>query len=515
MYDETVNFSSQKELQIKIMFWSKHKSQVMIRHLKSMFLQHAKAEDLVKNILEAVTKCKLNINYLLMLGCDGPNVNKKVERLVNLELNKLRLSGLISIGTCNLHVINNAFLKGLDEFGQNVANLIVAIKYFFKDRPSRYSDYQKCQTKMNVPKHEFINHVPSRWLTLQPAADRLLEQMPAVLEYFLNFLPRECKATVKTKTYNTIKEYLTDKTLPAQIMFISSSASLFTKFVAMFQENSPLIHLIYDEIKSLFLNLMVRFCKPDIINNVRNNMYDSNTFDINNLIPLENYKAILGLTISDKLNSCKVQEPEKLLFANKARKHYIAACQYIAKNIPIFNDDHFLNIVRCINPKLIERSDSSSIIKLAKKIPNISDNLNFLDLENEWKLLQVEVNDFSNSFEKRIDHFWRDIFVLKVNSGIKYPNLQKVIRALLCLSHGNAEVERGFSQSMRILTKDRNSLEEKTFNSILTVSDAIKNVYAGEVHKIEITPELCKLHQHARAAYDSYLTEKKRGEKTG
>jgi len=32
------------------------------------------------------------------------------------------------------------------------------------------------------PKHKFIKHVKSRWLTLEGAAERILEQMPALQE---------------------------------------------------------------------------------------------------------------------------------------------------------------------------------------------------------------------------------------------------------------------------------------------------------------------------------------------
>lgn len=194
MFDETTNKACEKDLQIRILYWSSSHEEVCVRHLQTYFVQHAKATDIVSHLHKAISDCKLDINYLLMIGSDGPNVNKKVKSLLNTELMLTRKTGLMDIGTCNLHVINNAFLKAIEKFGVNIVDLLTSVHYFFKDKPSRIADYQYCQKKKEVPKHSFIKHVPSRWLTLHPAAARLLEQWPAVLEYFLNYILKENKS---------------------------------------------------------------------------------------------------------------------------------------------------------------------------------------------------------------------------------------------------------------------------------------------------------------------------------
>lgn len=164
--------------------------------------------------------------------------------------------------------------------------------------------------------------------------------------------------------------------------------------------------------------------------------------------------------------------------------------------------------MRCISPKNIKESPSSDILDISKSLPFFS---NISELDDEWRLLKLE--NFEPFAEKcRLDHFWRKLFDLKINGVAKYPNLRVVVQALLCLSHGNAEVERGFSLSARVLTKDRNPLHERTLNSILIVSDAIKHDYENCVNNIEITPELHKLAQTARQHYEEYLTTKKQQE---
>lgn len=467
-------------------------------------MQHAKADDIVEHIYKAIDECKLNLNKLLMLGCDGPYVNKKVQRTVSADLISKRNAGLIDIGTCNIHIINNSFLKGLDQCGSNAADLIVAIKRFFKDRPSRIADYERCQKKVGVPKNKFIKHVESRWTTIEPACTRLIEQWPAVVEYFLKYIPKEEKHVEKTLAYKTIKDLLNKQTIKAEIRFVASSAKLFLKFTTFFQNSAPLIHLIYDEVWQLFVNLTVRFCKPETINSISRGEFSNETFHVNNLIELTEYEALLGREIFDELIASKVQKNEMTIFANKVRKHYIAACEHIVKKFPLFEEDCILKQIRCIKPDFINKSSTHSLVQLAKILPNFT---NFSELEDEWKLLQLE--KLPENFT-RIDHFWNELFNRKVNGITKYPHVKKVVQSFLSLSHGSADVERGFSLSARILTSDRNSLNEKSMNSIFLVKDAIHKIYDGKVENIEITPELYLLAKNARGSYEAYLEERRR-----
>jgi hypothetical protein len=67
-----------------------------------------------------------------MLGSDRPNANKKVARIINVRVNETR-----DIGSCNIHIVHNAFLKGMQLFGEEAADLILNINILFSGWPSR------------------------------------------------------------------------------------------------------------------------------------------------------------------------------------------------------------------------------------------------------------------------------------------------------------------------------------------------------------------------------------------
>ena len=60
-----------------------------------------------------------------------------------------------------------------------------------------------------------------------------------------------------------------------------------------------------------------------------------------------------------------------------------------------------------------------------------------------------------------IDKYWSCVFNLRSASNeLKYPNVTKVVKAILCLSHGSASIERGFFHSGHVLTNDKVNMNE-------------------------------------------------------
>ena len=55
---------------------------------------------------------KLKKEEVIQVSSDGPNMNLKLLDLVNENRSDDELSGLISIGTCGLHTIHEAFQHG-------------------------------------------------------------------------------------------------------------------------------------------------------------------------------------------------------------------------------------------------------------------------------------------------------------------------------------------------------------------------------------------------------------------
>lgn len=108
-----------------------------------------------------------------------------------------------------------------------------------------------------------------------------------------------------------------------------------------------------------------------------------------------------------------------------------------------------------------------------------------------------------------IDHRELTIINLKDSRGeVKFPQMAKIVKASLALSHGNADVERSFSKSKRVLTEDGAQMSERTLNAGMTILDAMK-MYENNASKVPITKELLSLGRFARSSYSDFLENEK------
>ena len=55
----------------------------------------------------------------------------------------------------------------------------------------------------------------------------------------------------------------------------------------------------------------------------------------------------------------------------------------------------------------------------------------------------------------------------------KFPSIMKVVKTALILGHGNAEVERGFSESGKSVSDDRVRLSYTSINGIRATTDGL------------------------------------------
>ncbi|KAK2726285.1 hypothetical protein QYM36_000669, partial [Artemia franciscana] len=107
--------------------------------------------------------------------------------------------------------------------------------------------------------------------------------------------------------------------------------------------------------------------------------------------------------------------------------------------------------------------DSRSIADIAVVAREIAIGVSSDVAQAEWLLLRMETGPREDI--TWIDHFWSHYFGLVNERGdSKYPELTKLIKAVLTLSHGSADVECGFLHSGRILGEDQALMSERVLD---------------------------------------------------
>jgi hypothetical protein len=138
---------------------------------------------------------------------------------------------------------------------------------------------------------------------------------------------------------------------------------------------------------------------------------------------------------------------------------------------------------------------------VARELPHLLSDDDLDQLNVEWRLYENETipNEW---YEQKsvgvdsqeiikyqpIDYYWKHIFAMKNSSGgTKYLILSKLVKSILSLSHGNADVERGFSENASLVTDDRSSLSNTSINGLRATKDAVKFYGSGKVHEVSKT----------------------------
>lgn len=104
--------------------------------------------------------------------------------------------------------------------------------------------------------------------------------------------------------------------------------------------------------------------------------------------------------------------------------------------------------------------------------------------------------------------YWKEICEVH-----EVPMLRRIVRSCLCLPHGNADIERSFSQINLVMTKNRNSITSENLNKLLFTRSHLvaRNLEPWEV---EFNEELIKALQKAHSLMKSEKQKEKECEES-
>lgn len=257
---------------------------------------------------------------------------------------------------------------------------------------------------------------------------------------------------------------------------------------------------MHSELELLLRTIIGRICKPHV--------WPANTTPSEDIVDVaENLVPSGNVIVSDdvKTELSNLKDVDTLGFLYKVRQHYIASFKHVMLKSGFRNS--FLKYCRCLAPSNRKSARSSKdIVQIAKQLPM---EIKTDTLSDEWILLSSEP-EAQNGGDMRIDDYWTHFFALKTERGEpKYPLVSVVVQATLSVSHGNADVERGFSTSARILSEDRASLSERTLNALMTVKGALR-FYDNRPQLVPMTKSLLMMGHKAYQSYKLYLENEKR-----
>lgn len=385
-FDETTTSQVKKQYDAYVQYESKRFGDIVNRYCGSLFLGHCKAADLKDHFFHFGKKLPWNVNFLLQIEMDGPNLNLSFHKLLKIELKKKNdKETKRDFGTCALHNVHNGFAEALKKLIFDVDSFAYNLWYFFKNSSARREDYKLCELITQIQSQLLLKHVSSRWLSMKPVLQRIIAQWENLKEYFLVTVPKQDDFKRKIETterYQSIRKGLTSSTSVLYMSFIVYVAEILEEFLILFQSSKPLVHVLYPSIGELFFKLMTNFINPAALvdkNGIRKEAKELGAVDVNDKLNLKTLHDIdFGHKASYQIGL--VEANTKLdIIKTEFKMCYQALAKYLQNNLP-HNYSVLADLQYLHRDKRLEENAVSSIRRVAEQMFTVLKHVKFTDL---------------------------------------------------------------------------------------------------------------------------------------
>lgn len=285
--------------------------------------------------------------------------------------------------------------------------------------------------------------------------DRVLLLWDSFILYFTNSVFEEDKLHVTS----AILDNLRNPIFKIYLLFLSYILDIINKMNLTFQGEGTQIHVLHTRFTNLYKTVLKNYIKRSIIDKI----------DLSKISPTNSdyYLKIediyMGAKVQLFLDNYSICQNELKKVRINVLNFYVELCNQIRTRFD-FNDLR-LKFLTNFQPKVALSGNVPSIAQAVELFEILVTDVEVLN--TEWR--QLQDIEFLKQFENAsFDEFWLEVFKMKneLNDEM-FPNLNKLVKGLMCLPHTSASVERIFSQLNLIKTDIRNRLDIKTCNSII------------------------------------------------
>ncbi|XP_031327822.1 uncharacterized protein LOC116159067 [Photinus pyralis] len=382
--------------------------------LLNFFDSSSETSKIIANcLIEKLKEANLNPQNVISYCADNASVNFGKNQSVFVELQKFN-SELIDVG-CLCHVLNNSIKNASNCLKFDLECIIMKTYNTFCSHSKRKQELLEFYDFCDVEYSELLRHVPTRWLSLVPAIDRLYKNFEPIKSYFLSM--SSCPAL--------LHDFFTNDLAEAYLGLVSNIGTLIQNVILKLEGEGPIIIEIYD-----------------LLSNLRNSLKSK----------LE--QKYYGMIAHQAMQKCD-DFNEVNLFKKRAEAFISKIVDYVEQRFD-FTQNRF-EILKIF--KLETMPTFEKILELLQKFP--IKNINTDILFEEYVILKQKFPSLENlSFEQK--------WVTFLNT-CQVPNFEKIVNFVFALAHSNAMSERMFSLMFQAWRKDRNRLSLKTIEAEIMV----------------------------------------------
>ena len=410
------NKGSTKTFPIVLRYFTKDKG--MQTKLLSFYSLESEDSYTIANSLKTnLEKNNLDMSNVTSFCADNASVNFGKNKSVFVELKKVNPL-LVPVG-CNNHILHNTAKKATSTLRIDIESVVIKIYNEFSNSTKRVAILKDFFEWLDIEWSNNLQQIPTRWLSLVPALERLIKNYEPIKSYFLS---HKSSAIFITNFFN-------DDLAMAYLGFVFNTCSVFQPAMIKLQGNNVIITEVYD-----------------IMDSIRNSMIERKRQKF--------YGSIADGEISNCVNDDLIRQ-----FQKDADKFLEIAINYLQKWFDYENNK--LKILKCLDMNTEIQFSSLSKIISEFAIKDIDIDILFEE--------SIRLNNFIQNKDnkiKSISENWTEFFQSSTHANI---NILKIVSFVFSIPHTNATSERIFSLMANAWRKERNRLLMDTLSCELKI----------------------------------------------
>lgn len=427
-------------------------------------------------------------NLCTSVGVDNTSVN--IGSRDSIKTRVLRCNPAIYFNGCPCHILHNAAQKAAESFSQSsgfdVEEFVIDLFYWFDKSTKRKNELRSYCTFCDQDYKRLVKHVSTRWLSLELAVQRSLQQLPSLSSYFKS----EDKSQAR---FNRLQNAFSDPLIEVYLLFFQSVLPTFTHCNQFLQREEPLIHVLQPQLLKLLQNVLSKYVKPAILEGCLSSTgHGLSTVDFKNPANhvTDEYLSvgfITKQTLNKLLNEGDISSYQYSKFFKAAKAFLIRATEYLIKWCPL--DDELLVHATWLSFESRLEKTFVSVQYFVDCYQELFTNLNMDKLNDQFLAYQLLTDeDIPQSLKElscrsadgchQIDILWGYLRTIKKpgSSILEFDLLFQVAELIMTIPHSNAGEERIFSLINKNKTPSRSSLElTGTLSSIIVAKTHIDN----------------------------------------
>lgn len=369
------------------------------------------SEAISEKIIACLEKHGLSLNNVTAYSADNAAVNYGKYKSVYQKLSCQNQH--ILKANCNCHVLHNAAKFACKKLSLDVETLVNKIYSEFSTSTTSRRELQECFDFFNMEFKQMVRDVPTRWLSLSKAVDRILSSWPAIKTYFLSQEEENCDGFI----WKIVKSE--ENEIPElNLYFVSHFLNFMCESILMLEK---------EDISSTELHDVMFITKEKLELRLRDNFF--------------------GAKVRSSMKNLSQYSQKK--FTNEAREVYSRALSYIQKYYD-FENSYFKHL-SALNIKKVDLN-FETVVEVAHLL-NL--NVNEDTLYDEINVINQHVSILRNDHNcLTTESLWVSIF----KTAAQVTNIKRVVSKVMSIPVSNAFPERVFSIMESIWRGDRNRM---------------------------------------------------------